>query len=229
MRFTCRTCKKVLRKPLNSSSLDGEMLASPWYRADGGLNHLPIACLHCGTIHDFSVSIFKTLVAALTGDPWKVHGDFSPMEIGVSVLNAVEAGMGAREALKAALSPPDGIVDALVERELLGQAFHDPPTSSRSLPTNLDLDAAEVRGRAPGDKLYEQKQRQGQSSSATLSKRLEESANFALSSKTPPTSSPSSPNLSDFDAMEDRAHQQTLRWREKRQRKARQRVPQAYY
>ena len=106
--------KKVLRRPLNSSSLDGEMLVSPWIGLTG-LNHLPIAW-HCGTT---MISLCLQDAVFLTGDPWKVHGDFSPMEIGVLVLNAVQAGMGCAGSDIPQRSPRHlGIVDALAERVL---------------------------------------------------------------------------------------------------------------
>ena len=127
MKFRCITCGKTLSRSYDTDPEHGDLLGRPWYRDKSGLNHLVIVCLECGTIHDVSGSISRSLLMPLLGGrtPLKVHQDINPMELALMVTEYQDKtpNKSAREIAVKDLGIPEKVVEVLVERNILGPVF----------------------------------------------------------------------------------------------------------
>lgn len=123
MKFTCVTCHKVLSKSYDVDARGADLLGRPWYRDESGLNHLAVVCLHCGTIHDASGSMLRWLLSGFRS-ALKVHDDLNPMEISMLVMQHTDdPETESRIVAVKKLGIPEVVIDALVERNILGHAF----------------------------------------------------------------------------------------------------------
>lgn len=123
MKFKCLTCGATVSKSYNVDPANGDLLGLPWYIDDKGLKHLAIVCLHCGTIHDCSVSLLRAVLSAFRS-PLKIHNDINPMELGMMIMGRSEH--PETESRQIAINDfgiPERIIDVLVERKVLGHAF----------------------------------------------------------------------------------------------------------
>jgi hypothetical protein len=101
----------------------GEIYAQRWYADSTGLQHLAIVCLHCGTIHDCSGSFLKGLLS-LFSSSLKVHADITPLDLAEMIqARSHHPEAESREIAVSVLGIPDGVIDVLVERRILGPAF----------------------------------------------------------------------------------------------------------
>lgn len=123
MKFKCVTCHKVISKSYDVDPNAADVLGRPWYRDDSGLNHLAIVCLHCGTLHDCSGSILRGLLSGFRS-ALKVHDDLNPMELSMLVMqHTSQPETESRRIAVEKLGIPRAVIDALVERKILGHAF----------------------------------------------------------------------------------------------------------
>jgi|LGVC01.1.fsa_nt_gb hypothetical protein len=123
MKFKCLTCEKTISKDYDVDPIHGDALWHPWYRDDSGLNHSALVCLHCGTIHDVSGSFLHGLFS-LFQCPLKVHNDINPLELAIAVTEYTQhPKTESRHIAINSFGIPEKVVDVLVKRELLGNAF----------------------------------------------------------------------------------------------------------
>ena len=130
MNFQCRCCGALLSRSYDSDRTAGDVLGRPWYRDDTGLNHLAIVCLNCGTIHDCSGSAIRALLT-LGKTKYKCHNSIDPLQLSTMV-RSMTGGLtsDARTIAVEKLGIPESVVNALVERTLLGPAFDSTRTDS---------------------------------------------------------------------------------------------------
>jgi hypothetical protein len=123
VKIKCVTCQRVISKSYDVDPSTADVLGRPWYRDEGGLNHLAIVCLHCGTIHDCSGSILKGLLSGFQS-ALKVHDDLNPMELAMLVMqHTAHLEADSRRVAIEKLGIPAAVLDVLVERKILGPAF----------------------------------------------------------------------------------------------------------
>ncbi len=123
MKFTCVTCQKVLSKSYDVDPRGADLLGRPWYRDDNGLNHLAVVCLHCGTIHDASGSVLRSILSGFRS-ALKFHDDLNPMELSMLVMQQTDhPETESRMVAVTKLGIPEVVIDVLVERNILGHAF----------------------------------------------------------------------------------------------------------
>lgn len=123
MKVKCSTCGKTISKSYDVNPTNGDLLARPWYIDESGLKHLAIVCLHCGTIHDSSGSLFRGVLSGFKS-PLKIHNDINPMQLGMMIMSRSEH--PEKESRKIAINElgiPEIVIDVLVKRKLLGHAF----------------------------------------------------------------------------------------------------------
>lgn len=123
MKFKCFTCHEVLSKSYDVDPAHGDIISRPWYRDETGLNHLAIACLLCGTIHDASGSFLRGVLSGFTS-PLKVHNDLNPMELGTLIMQRTDHPESeSRRIAVSEIGIPEEIIDVLLQRNILGSAF----------------------------------------------------------------------------------------------------------
>lgn len=123
MRFTCICCGKKLTRSYGTDRVNGDIYAQAWYVDSTGLKHLAIVCLACGTIHDCSGSFLRGLLT-LGRSPVTIHRDINPLELSAMIMDRSQhPELESREVAIRQLGIPEGIIDVLLERNILGQAF----------------------------------------------------------------------------------------------------------
>jgi hypothetical protein len=123
MKFKCRACNENVGISYDVDQTNGNLIGRPWYVDESGLNHLAIVCLKCGTIHDASGSTSRAFLT-LFKSKLKVHGVINPVQLSELVLDKVgrEPALFRDTAIEY-IGLPAPIIDALVERNILGKAF----------------------------------------------------------------------------------------------------------
>ena len=76
-KLKCKRCGETLsgERSYDTDRTNGTTICRPWY-TEKGLNHLAVACLKCGTIHDTT----PALLGVLIGRPFRVHLTINPRD-----------------------------------------------------------------------------------------------------------------------------------------------------
>ena len=101
---------------------NGDMLLRPWYCGEDGLRHAIVLCLRCGAIYD-AVGSIRSALFSLGKRPYKAVQTFSPVEFSDMILKACPDPARSRSFAIDELAIPPEVVDVMVERKILGDAF----------------------------------------------------------------------------------------------------------
>ena len=124
MKLKCLTCAKTVSTSYDADRSRGDVLGRPWYVDETGLKHLAIVCLYCGTIHDCSGSMLRALLTGFKR-PVNIHGSISPLELSAMIMARSQHPEASRQVAVQELGIPEAVIDVLLERNILGQAFSE--------------------------------------------------------------------------------------------------------
>lgn len=124
MTIKCANCQQALSRSYDDDRKLANFIRRPWYRDRDRTAHMAIACLRCGTVHDCSESLLRTLTATFTKQRLRVHRTISPDGLVRAVMQRADnPDLEARDIVIKQLGIKPDVLDALVERELIGPAF----------------------------------------------------------------------------------------------------------
>jgi hypothetical protein len=118
IKLRCKGCDEMLsgKNSYDVDPINGTSITRPWYTDETGLNHMAVACLKCGTIHDIIPSIIKIFI----GRPYKVYNTINVRDESFLREYKGKSPEAFRKVQLRNIMISRDIIDAMVERHILG-------------------------------------------------------------------------------------------------------------